>query len=97
MERFARIVVGYHGCLEPLASELLSGQKPLAEWPRSQNRWDWLGSGLYFWEHAPQRAYRWANQRAARAGGTAQPAVVGALIQLNQCFDCLCLAGPFAC
>lgn len=85
MLRFPRVVLGYHGCIEPVATELLSGAREIADWRPSENPWDWLGRGIYFWEHAPERAKRWADAKAARAGGRA--AVVGAVIQLGQCFD----------
>lgn len=58
MEPFARLVVGYHGCTERLARELLLGETPIGAWRPSSNDWDWLGYGIYFWEHAPDRALR---------------------------------------
>jgi hypothetical protein len=63
MEPFARIVVGYHGCTEAFAKGLLLGKKPISDWRPSQNEWDWLGHGIYFWEHAPARALRWAREK----------------------------------
>ncbi len=62
MEAFARIVVGYHGCTEDFERELLLGTKPVDQWEPSTNDWDWLGHGIYFWEHSPERAFRWAQQ-----------------------------------
>lgn len=91
MDRFARVILGYHGCLEPIASALLSGRLPIEQWAPSENAWDWLGHGLYFWEHSPQRALDWARAKARRhnkrSHGRARPGVVGAVIQLGQCFD----------
>ena len=87
MEPFARIVVGYHGCTERFAKDLLLGTKPISAWQPSTNEWDWLGQGIYFWEHAPQRALRWARERfRARRE---RPAVLGAYLQLGHCFDLL--------
>ncbi|HZU36517.1 MAG TPA: hypothetical protein VFA18_11440 [Gemmataceae bacterium] len=63
MEPFARIVVGYHGGNEAFARELLLGHKGVNKWLPSANDWDWLGHGIYFWEHAPERALRWARER----------------------------------
>jgi hypothetical protein len=83
---FPRVVLGYHGCLEPLASDLLSGRKAVADWPVSRNKWDWLGEGIYFWEHGPARALKWAEARAKaeRAKGRrVEPAVIGAIISLG--------------
>src|ERR1051326_3497570 len=87
MEPFARIVVGYHGCTERFARELLLGKKPISQWHPSANEWDWLGHGIYFWEHAPQRALRWAQERYGKK--RQRPAILGAYIQLGRCFDLL--------
>src|SRR6478672_8052167 len=87
MDPFARIVVGYHGCTAPFARDLLLGRKPIADWQPSVNEWDWLGRGIYFWEHAPERALRWARDRYS--GRRQKPAVLGAYIQLGRCFDLL--------
>lgn len=84
MEKFARIVVGYHGCERKLADGLLTGKLPIAEWNKSDNAFDWLGEGIYFWEHSPTRAFRWATERFGR-----RAAVIGAVIQLGTCFDLL--------
>jgi hypothetical protein len=87
MLRFPRVVLGYHGCIEPVASDLLNGSRPISDWPPADNKWDWLGKGVYFWEHAPGRARRWAEAAAAREGRAATPGVIGAVIQLGVCFD----------
>src|SRR5258708_7266876 len=87
MEQFARIVVGYHGCTGKFAREFLLGTRAVSDWQPSSNTWDWLGHGIYFWEHSPERALRWAREKHAPAG--AAPAVLGAVIQLGRCFDLL--------
>ena len=76
MDRFARIVLGYHGCTPDFADRLLRGDIAIDEWIPSENPYDWLGHGVYFWEHAPERARDWGD------GGT-----VGAVIQLGLCLD----------
>jgi hypothetical protein len=53
---------------------------------KSQNDYDWLGEGIYFWEYGSDRALRFAHDQMAR-GKVRTPAIVGALIQLGQCFD----------
>lgn len=83
MEKFARIIVGYHGCGQDFADDILTGRTPIEEWQKSQNTYDWLGHGIYFWEHSPSRAIRWASEQFET------PAVVGAIIQLGACFDLL--------
>ncbi len=55
---YQRIVIAYHGCDAALAKKVLAGK---AELKPSTNTYDWLGEGIYFWEHGPQRAYEWAK------------------------------------
>jgi len=77
--------------LARIRDDLLSGNKKLADWKPSTNKWDWLGTGIYFWEHAPQRALQWAinNRKRLKAdhGGSVEPDCIGAVIQLGTCFD----------
>jgi hypothetical protein len=87
MDPFSRIVIGYHGCTAAFARDLLVGKKPISEWRPSANDWDWLGNGIYFWEHAPERALRWARERFRTRRQS--PAFLGAYIQLGRCFDLL--------
>jgi hypothetical protein len=87
MERFARVVIGYHGCPGKFARGLLLGETSIDDWEPSQNEWDWLGHGIYFWEHSPERALRWARQQYT--GRRSRPSVVGAVVQLGRCFDLL--------
>jgi hypothetical protein len=84
MNLFARTILGYHGCTKEFADRLLGGKLSVKKWRMSRNRHDWLGEGIYFWEHSPGRALRWAEEHAKRGQ---RPAVVGAVIQLGDCFD----------
>lgn len=77
-------MLGYHGCTAALATEIVSGARPIAAWPQSRNPYDWLGPGIYFWEHGPERAMQWARNRHGDSAAT-----VGAIIQLGRCFDLL--------
>lgn len=76
--RYDRTVIGYHGCHAATAERVLSGDP----FEPSCNPWDWLGKGSCFWEYGFDRAWRWAEEHCPDA-----PAVVGAVIQLVQCFD----------
>ena len=67
-----------------VCNDLLVGRKPIATWRQSQNAYDWLGSGIYFWEHSPTRALHWAEEQFR-----GRASVVGAVIQLGYCFDLL--------
>ena len=76
MNKFPRLVIGFHGCTPKFADALIAGEVPIDQWEPSRNRYDWLGEGIYFWEHGPERARAWGK------GG-----VVGAAIQLGTCLD----------
>ena len=65
-----------------VADSLLAGEaiKP------SDEIYDWLGPGAYFWEADPHRALEFAQERVER-GKYAKAAVVGAIIDLGNCLD----------
>ena len=83
----ASFVLGYHGCDAEVADVLIRGTpfKP------SQNVWDWLGAGVYFWEANPARALDFVEELQVRRKGKENaietPAVVGAVIDLGLCLD----------
>ena len=82
----ASFVLGYHGCDATVAENLLKNEPFI----HSENAYDWLGSGIYFWEANPHRALSWARENAARkaAGGVVlEPAVIGAVVDLGFCLD----------
>lgn len=82
-----RTIVGYHGCDATVAAEVLAGKRQLKP---STNAYDWLGHGIYFWEHGPQRAYEWAIEQGRLTGAKVRkPAVLGARINLGVCLDLL--------
>ncbi|PWU17914.1 MAG: hypothetical protein C5B50_10330 [Verrucomicrobia bacterium] len=59
----------------------------------SANAYDWLGNGIYFWEHGPQRAREWAIEQARLASKKiTEPTVLGAKIELRDCLDLLDIA-----
>jgi hypothetical protein len=83
-------VLGYHGCDRAVAERVLAGHQPLKP---SDNDYDWLADGIYFWEHNAQRAYEFARQIRDRPYSRRQrvkrPAVVGAIIDLANCLNLL--------
>ena len=84
---YQRTIFGFHGCDKLVADAVLTGSARLSA---SENAYDWLGRGIYFWEHGPMRALEWARQQAWRkASHIKEPAVLGAVIQLGNCFDLL--------
>jgi len=76
------IVVGFHGCDRSVADKVIKQGEALA---KSENDYDWLGNGIYFWEGSYQRALEWAKA----SKNISQPAVVGAFIKLGNCLDLL--------
>src|SRR5262245_6700599 len=84
---YERVVVGFHGCDAEVARKVLAGKALLK---LSANLYDWLGGGIYFWEHGPARAYEWALEQARLRGDRIrEPAVLGARINLGVCLDLL--------
>ena len=78
-----RLVVGYHGCERATARRLLLGEEELTP---SSNDYDWLGNGIYFWEHGLARAQQFAEEKRER-GVLKDPVVLGAYVQLGLCLD----------
>ena len=84
------LILGFHGCDESVALEVLNGKTSLK---KSTNSYDWLGHGVYFWENSPSRALEFAeylqNHPKRSKGTITKPAVIGAVIHLGFCFDLL--------
>ncbi len=80
--RYDRTVIAYHGCDAETAERLLRGEP----FKKSQNDYDWLGEGIYFWEYGADRALQFAHDQQRR-GKVKAPAIVGAILQLGRCFD----------
>ena len=72
-------VFGFHGCERSVAERVLAGEEDLCP---SSNPYDWLGTGVYFWENAPERALKWARDQKKR-----EPYAIGAVIQLSSCLN----------
>jgi hypothetical protein len=75
-----QLVTGYHGCHVDTANDIVAG----AGFRPSQNGYDWLGAGIYFWEDGPSRAAEWARKRFGDSG-----AVVQATISLGRSLNLL--------
>lgn len=84
-------ILGYHGCDQAVAEKILSGDdiKP------SQNDYDWLGPGIYFWEANPNRGLEYAHElkELKRPPKIKRPAVIGAVVDLGLCLDLTTSAG----
>lgn len=76
-------VLGYHGCDRSIADRAVLHCAALLQ---SNKDYDWLGPGAYFWESDPKRALQWAHWKAGK-GDYEKPAVIGAVIDLENCLD----------
>lgn len=57
----------------------------------SNNLWDWLGEGIYFWEYNPLRALEYAieiaNKKQFNRTPIRTPFVIGCIINLGNCLN----------
>ena len=83
-------VLAYHGCDVAVAEKLLAGDS----FEFSENDYDWLGNGIYFWEASPQRGLDFAIELTARRDSRVTlPTVVGVAVELGFCLDLTTKAG----
>ena len=83
--RRSNLVIGFHGCDKSVVDKVITGEDDLIA---SNNDYDWLGNGIYFWENNETRALQWAQELSKRKGSSVKnPAVIGAIIDLGYCFD----------
>jgi uncharacterized protein (DUF2267 family) len=77
-------VLGYHGCDKSVGEALLKAK----EFQVSQNDYDWLGEGVYFWEANPLRGLEFAREVSRREPKRLKkPFVIGAILDLGYCLD----------
>jgi hypothetical protein len=70
-------VYGYHGTSQTKALSILD-----RGFRASDNDYDWLGTGIYFFQDAPLRAKQWATEQYPQ-----DPAVICSRIELDSCID----------
>lgn len=91
---FSSFVLGYHGCDRDVGETLLAHSE---QFKPSENDYDWLGGGAYFWEANPVRGLEFAYQLQTRRRGTPneikEPYVVGAILDLRFCLDLMSSTG----
>lgn len=84
------LVVAFHGCDEETYQKVMYGNEKLMP---SNNSYDWLGNGVYFWEDSGARAQQWAIASCDRYNKKhpeelpKKPAVIGAVISLGHCLN----------
>lgn len=81
-------VYGFHSCDKEVGLRILNGKDTLQP---SNNPWDWLGEGIYFWEQNPGRAIEYATENAQNTQFNKvqikTPFVIGAIIDLGNCLN----------
>jgi len=81
--KLPNLTIAFHGCDEEIYKKVISNNEPLKS---SDNLYDWLGNGVYFWESNHQRALEWAEDKVIK-GEYKKAAVVGAVIDLGYCLN----------
>ncbi|EWH08985.1 hypothetical protein DS2_14914 [Catenovulum agarivorans DS-2] len=81
------IIYGFHGLDKTTALKILLQEDSFRH---STNKYDWLGSGIYFWENNLERAKQYAIQDSKRKNSSIkEPFVLAAVIELGNCLDLL--------
>ncbi|NHZ34502.1 hypothetical protein [Massilia rubra] len=90
-------LIVYHGCDVTTRDDLVSGR--VKHLTHSNNQYDWLGPGAYFFERDIERAFLFAQAshrnpaKRYTAKPIATPAVVGAVLQVQNWLDMTTQAG----
>ena len=79
-EKLPNLVFGFHGCDKSTYEKVIFEHENLKY---SDNKYDWLGNEIYFWENSYQRALDWAINNPKYK----EPAVIGAVIDLGRCLN----------
>lgn len=86
------LIIGFHGCDISVRDKVVCKKGEILK--SSDNEYDWLGGGVYFWENNYERAYEFAkflkeNPPHNKKQKIKTPAVIGAIIDLGFCLDLL--------
>ena len=84
-QRLPSWVLAFHGTDAGTVKKVLNSQS--ANLRPSNNDYDWLGDGIYFWENDPERARSFIVEKMRREGDRRKPAVIGAVIDLGFCMN----------
>lgn len=77
------LMIGFHGCDESVRNKVVLNLDMLRS---SNNNWDWLGDGMYFWQNNYERALDFATHPPPNVK-ISNPAVLGAVFSLGNCLD----------
>lgn len=76
----SNLVLGFHGCNRKTYNDVLHEHHGLKT---SNNTYDWLGNGIYFWENSLSRAIDWASSKFEEGDAF----VIGAVMDLGYCLN----------
>ncbi len=80
-------VFGFHGLDENIGLKILNNE---TSFKHSNNDYDWLADGIYFWENNYQRAKDYAIEaRKRNPAKIKKPFVLGTILDLKNCLDLL--------
>src|SRR6266516_4806750 len=84
------LIIGLHGCHKKIRDSIVSGKTFIKA---SENDYDWLGHGIYFWENNQHPAFQFAKELKKFPRPGKEPiktsAVLGAVIDMGFCLDLL--------
>lgn len=83
-ELLPSFMLGFHGTDKATAENIFSGNDHLSA---SENEYDWLGHGIYFWEYSPLRAYKFVQEKFRWQERDEEVAVIGAIIDPGLCLN----------
>lgn len=76
----SNLILGFHGCDKETFNKVLYDHESLKT---SNNTYDWLGNGIYFWENSLSRAIDWANSKFEVGNAY----VIGAVLDMGYCLN----------
>ena len=80
-------IYGFHGLDKKIVKKILNNKE---QFNKSENSYNWLGDGVYFWENNYERAYQYAVEDSHRKKSKIKKSfVLGAVIDLGNCLDLL--------
>jgi hypothetical protein len=89
-DRLPGLVLAYHGCDRKVGEKILAGEDVIRP---SENEYDWLGHGSYFWENDPERALDYAKLLKKHPGRSRTPVntpfAIGVVLDLGNCLNLL--------
>ena len=82
------LIIGFHGCEKDTRDRLVNEN---SLFKKSENKYDWLGHGIYFWDNDYDRALSFAKFKKEHPEKGKKPiknpSVLGAIINLGFCLD----------